>query len=317
MANVVEHVLRSRYLQGQEERIGGVDDAQSLRVAQTNYEYLIDNLNRLTDEKTTRAIQTRQEALYNGEGSREITVEHINCPMGAEKKQEWKQDGQRGPEPTQRSIEAGLFGSGEDNNVAARMNQRSRKAWMRLTRTGVYPFLAHLLDMGVIEDGDLHHEAVNQLGVMACKAYFTEGWDEMVSAFEKSSLWSHRKELSQQSPRFDRLCQFVDEMLSYRSQAPTANDPGPRDGTNIRHMIVLAQSPLSAFITYMLLAHAYRGNVKVVLLNAATKIHAHLTPLIAYSTDSELQLWFCLESEAVSASEVWMEVFDREKLGLL
>jgi hypothetical protein len=79
---------------------------QSLRVAQTNYEYLIDNLNRLTDEKAKRAIQTRQEALYKlekelvpymlmarrpadtfrgkpiGEGSRENTIEHINCPMG-------------------------------------------------------------------------------------------------------------------------------------------------------------------------------------------------------------------------------------------
>ncbi|KAJ3552358.1 hypothetical protein NPX13_g11134 [Xylaria arbuscula] len=184
MANVVEHVLRSRYLQGQEERIGGVDDAQSLRVAQTNYEYLIDNLNRLTDEKTKRAIRTRQEALYKlekelapcllmarrpadtfrgkpiGEGSREITVEHINCPMGdglaqgafrritaevqsyvqhllQEKKQKWNQDGRRGLEPTQRSIEASLFGSGEDNNIAVRMNHKSKKAWIRLIRAGV------------------------------------------------------------------------------------------------------------------------------------------------------------------------------------
>ncbi|KAI3322842.1 hypothetical protein HD806DRAFT_116419 [Xylariaceae sp. AK1471] len=318
MANIVDHVLSSRCLQGREERIGGVDDAQSLKVAQTNYEYLIGNLNRLTDEKTKRTIITRQETLNKlekelvpnllmarrptdtfrgqpiGEGSREITVKHINCPMGdglardafrritaevqsyvqrllLEKKQEWKQGGQIGPEPTQQSVEAGLFGSGEDNNVAARMNHKSKKAWIRLTRAGVYPFLAHVLDTGVIKDGDLDHDAVNQLGVMACKAYFTEGWDEMVGAFEKSSLWSYRKELSQQSPRFGRLCQFVDEMLSYRSQAPTADDPGPRDGTNIRHMIVLTQSPSAAFITYMLLAHAYRGNVKVVLFNAATK----------------------------------------------
>ncbi len=60
-------------------------------------------------------------------------------------------------------------------------------------------------------------------------------------------------------------------MLSYRLQALTADDPGPRDGTNIRHMIVLTQLPLLAFITYMLFAHAYRGNVKVVLFNAAIK----------------------------------------------
>ncbi|KAI1158981.1 hypothetical protein F5B18DRAFT_664818 [Nemania serpens] len=320
MANVVEHVLRSRYLQGQEERIGGIDNAQSLKVAQTNYEYLIDNLDRLTDDdtKTKKAIQARQETLQKleeelvpcllmarrptdtfrgqpiGEGSREISVEHINCPMRdgpardafrrmtadvqsyvqrllLEKKQEWKQGGQIGPEPTQQSVEAGLFGSGEDNHVAARMNRTSNSAWTRLVRAGVYPFLAHLLDTGSIEDGDLHHEVVNQLGVAACKAYYTEGWDGMVKALEQSPLWPHREELIQQSPRFNRLCQFVDDMLSYRSQTPTADDPGPRDGTNIRHMIVLTQSPASAFITYMLLAHTYRENVKVVLFNAATR----------------------------------------------
>ncbi|KAI0812982.1 hypothetical protein GGR55DRAFT_687866 [Xylaria sp. FL0064] len=270
MANVMEHVLCSRYLQGQEERIGGVDDAQFLRVAQTNYEYLIDNLNRLIDEKTKRAIQTRQEALYKleqelapcllmarrpadtfrgkpiGEGSREITVEHINCPMG----DGLAQDAFRRITAEVQNY-AGLFGSGEDNHVAARMNHKS-KAWICLIRAGVYPFLAYLLDINMIKDEHLDHEVVNQLGVAACKAYFTEGWDEMVSAFEKSSLWLHRKELSQ-------------------SQAPTIDDPGPRDGTNIRHMIVLTQSPSSVFITYMLLAHAYKGNIKVVLFNAATK----------------------------------------------
>ncbi|KAI1430078.1 hypothetical protein F5Y12DRAFT_220762 [Xylaria sp. FL1777] len=89
-----------------------------------------------------------------GEGSREINVEHINCPIGdgfardafrrimAEvqsyvqhlllEKKEWKQSGQIGPEPTQQSVEAGPFGSGEDNNVAARINHKSIKAWIRL-----------------------------------------------------------------------------------------------------------------------------------------------------------------------------------------
>ncbi|KAJ3564803.1 hypothetical protein NPX13_g7721 [Xylaria arbuscula] len=223
MANIVDHVLRSRYLQGQKERIRGVNNAQSLKVAQTNYKYLLDNLNRGTDEKTKTKLQDRQE-----------TLDKLEKEL-------------RGPEPTQRSIEAGLFGSGKNNNVAARMNRTSKKAWIRLIRAGVYPFLAHLLDTSVFEDDDLHHEAVNQLGVAACKAYFTEGRDEM----------------------------YVDDMLSYRSWAPTADDPGPRDGMNIRHMIVLTQLPSSAFITYMLLAHAYRGNVKVVLFNAATKNDAN------------------------------------------
>ncbi|KAI1291234.1 hypothetical protein F5Y03DRAFT_388584 [Xylaria venustula] len=237
MVNIVDHVLCSRYLQGEEKRIGGVDNAQSLKVAQKNYEYLLDNLNRGTDEKTKTKLQDRQKTLDKlekelvpcllmarrptdtfrgqpiGERSREITVEHINCPMRdglarnafrrmtadvqsyvqcllLEKKQEWKQGGQTGPEPTQQSVEASLF--------------------------GMYPFIAHLLDIGVIKDGDLDHKTVNQLGVTACKAYFTDGWDKMVRTFEQSSLWLHRKELTQQSPRFNRLCQFVDDMLPLR-----------------------------------------------------------------------------------------------------
>ncbi|KAJ3575071.1 hypothetical protein NPX13_g4159 [Xylaria arbuscula] len=217
MANIVDHILRSRYLQGQEERIGGIGDAQSLKVAQTNYEYLLDNLNhKLEKELVPRLLMARRpidtfRGQPIGEGSREITVKHINCPMGdglardafrritakvqsyvqrllLEKRQDWKQGGQIGSEPTQQSVEAGLFSSGEDHNVAARMNHTSKKAWIRLIRAGVYPFLAHLLDTSVIEDDDLHHEAVNQLGVAACKAYFTEGRDEMISVFEQSSL---------------------------------------------------------------------------------------------------------------------------------
>ncbi|KAI1181380.1 hypothetical protein F5B17DRAFT_445021 [Nemania serpens] len=318
LANIVEHALASRYLQGKEERIGGIDNARSLKAAQTDYQYLIDNLNRLTDEKTRKGIQARRENLDKlekelvpcllmarretdtfrgvpiGDGGREIVVERINCPMLdgrardafrrmtaevqsyvqrllQEKRQEWKQDGQKGPEPTQQSVEAALFGSGADNNVAARMSQASQNTWMRLTRAGVYPFLAHLLATGMIQDGDLHHDAVKQLGVTACRAYFTAGWDEMVRVCEQSPLWPYCRELARQSPKFNQLCKFVDDMLSYRAQPRAANDPGPRDGTNIRHMIVLTQSPASAVITYMLLARAYRINVKVVLLSAATK----------------------------------------------
>lgn len=78
-----------------------------------------------------------------------------------------------------------MFGSGEDNNVAARMKQTSCQAWMWLGRAGVYRFLAHLLDTGLIKDSDLHHKTVNQLGATSCKAYFTKGWDEMVRALKQ------------------------------------------------------------------------------------------------------------------------------------
>ncbi|KAI0163853.1 hypothetical protein GGR57DRAFT_268005 [Xylariaceae sp. FL1272] len=321
LANVVEHILRSRYLQGQEERIGGIDNAQSLKAAQADYEYLINNLNRLSDKNIKKTVQARQVNLHKletelvpsllmarrptdtfrgqpiGDGSREIVVDHINCPMAdglardafrhmtaevqnyvqrllQEQKQEWRRMGETGPKPTRQSIEAQLFGRGDDINVAARMKDTSEQAWRRLIRAAVYPFLAYLLARGSVRDGDLHHEVVNQLGATACREFFIKGRTAMVKALEKSPLWLYREELVQQSPRFSRLCQFVDDMLSYRLQALTADDLGPRDGTNIRHMIVLTQSPSSAFITYMLLVRRYKESVKVVLFNAATKSDA-------------------------------------------
>ncbi|KAI3328243.1 hypothetical protein F4824DRAFT_510938 [Ustulina deusta] len=317
LANIVQHILASRELQWEEVEIGGVTDVQSLIEAQTDFDYLVQNLNS-KDEKIKKKLSGRKEKIYKiekelvprllmarrptdtfrgkpiGEGSRKITVNHIKCPMAdglareafrrttaevqsyvqrllQEAKQEWKQDGQTGPEPTQQSVEASLFGNSVDSAAMARRMKDSGVAWLRLARAGVYPFLAHLLKTGDIKDSMLRYEQANDLGARACRAYFTDGWDAMVSIFEECPLWDHRKELIQQSPRFDRLCHFVDDMLSYRSRVPTTNNPGPRDGTNIRHMIVLTQSPSSAFITYMLLACAYKENVKVVLFNAATK----------------------------------------------
>ncbi|KAI0203071.1 hypothetical protein F4808DRAFT_449388 [Astrocystis sublimbata] len=320
LANIVEHVLHCRSLQGQEGQIGGIHDAQDLKVAQADYEYVISHLDWLSNEKAKKSIQARQKNLHElekvlvpcllmarrpsdsfrgqpiGDGSREITVDHINCPMTGgsaqdafrrmtagvqsyvqrllqDRKHEWRRNGQTGPEPTQQAVEAGLFGSGDDNNVAARMKHTS-KAWVCLTRAGVYPFLSHLLGTGLVQDSALHHIVINELGATACREYFAKGRGGMARVLEQSPLWPHRKELARQSPKFSRLRQFVDDMLSYRVRAPTTDDPGPGDGTNIRHMIVLTQSPSSAFITYMLLARAYTENVKVVLLNAVTKNEA-------------------------------------------
>ncbi|RYP63088.1 hypothetical protein DL769_007075 [Monosporascus sp. CRB-8-3] len=81
-----------------------------------------------------------------GDGSREIAVDPINCEMKAgaarnafarpmaevrsyvyralqERKQEWSQGGQIGPEPIEHSVEMNLFGSGgEGDNVGARLS---------------------------------------------------------------------------------------------------------------------------------------------------------------------------------------------------
>lgn len=317
LANVVDHILESRRLQGLEVEIGGISDVGVFKNRQADYNYLLDKLDRAKDSKTRKEVKTRRVRLSKlekelaplvlmarrptdkfrgeqiGDGSREIIVESITCPMkdGAaqvafrrlvaevrsyvrltlqKQKQEWKQGGQVGPEPSERSVEKKLFG---DSNVGARLRGGSRRAWTRLVRAGVYPTLAGLVEDGLIQDEDLHHETINPLGAQACKAYLAHGRAAMVEVLERSSLMQYRERLAQESTKFAELCKRVNDMISYRSKVPTADDPGPRDGTNIRHMIVLADSPCSAFITYMQLAYACE-EVKVMLINASTKHEA-------------------------------------------
>lgn len=231
-----------------------------------------------------------------GDGSREIVVRPVNCKMKSSaaqkafarltaevrsyvyrafqnKKQEWEQDGRIGPEPSEHSVEISLFGSGEGDNIWARLSGRTGQAWTRLLRAGVYPALARLIEANLIQDEDLYYGTLNEVGAKACKMYFTTGWAKMVEVLKQSRLWKYRGELAKESSKFNRLCAFVDDMIAYRNRRPTADDPGPRDGTNIRHMVILAVSPSSAFITYMQLARRY-PHARVILINAATKNEA-------------------------------------------
>ncbi|KAI0156753.1 hypothetical protein GGR52DRAFT_200011 [Hypoxylon sp. FL1284] len=317
LANIVDHILKSKCLQSLEVKIGGISDVGVFKDRQADYNYLLDKLDRAKDSKAKKEIKIRRGRLSTlekelaplvlmarrpadefrgeqiGDGSREIIVESINCPMkdGAaqvafgrlvaevrsyvrltlqKQKQEWEQGGQVGPEPSERSVERNLFG---DSNVGARLREGSRCAWTRLIRAGVYPALARLMEDGLIQDEDLHHGTINPLGAQACKAYLAQGRAAMVEVWKTSSLSQCRRELAQESTKFAKLRKLVDDMISYRSKVPTADDAGPRDGTNIRHMIVLADSPCSAFITYMQLAYTYK-EVKVMLINASTKHEA-------------------------------------------
>ncbi|GAW19564.1 hypothetical protein ANO14919_090520 [Xylariales sp. No.14919] len=78
-------------------------------------------------------------------------------------------------------------------------------------------------------------------------------------------LWQHREVIAKQSPKYQELQRHREDMISYRTWLPTDDDPGPKDGTNIRHMIVLMQNLSSALVTFMLLADHYADRAKVIV----------------------------------------------------
>lgn len=72
------------------------------------------------------------------------------------------------------------------------------------------------------------------------------------------------------SSKFAKLCWYVDEMVAHRGRHPETHDPGPADGTNVRHMIVFTGSPVSSFVTFMLLCIEY-PQIKAMLINRRTR----------------------------------------------
>jgi len=90
--------------------------------------------------------------------------------------------------------------------------------------------------------------------------------------------WEHRGKLLSESPKFERIRYTIDNILLPQSQlAP--DDPGvdgtpPVDGTNIRHALIFANTPLSALLITMLLLDTYRDNDGVAIIYLHSRIPA-------------------------------------------
>ncbi|KAI1370749.1 hypothetical protein F4677DRAFT_342836 [Hypoxylon crocopeplum] len=223
-----------------------------------------------------------------GDGGRRIVVEPIRCNMlnGSgrkafckltanvqayisqaldQRRSFWVIEGRNGPEPTQRSVEREFFGGSSDSTA-----MKLGRAWTQLLRANVYPVVAHLYVEKFIGDDGLGANSVNHFGNNACaSAVSGASRSTVLGKLSESPFWPHRAELRKQSSKFRKLCEYVESMVAYRSRQPDVNDPGPADGTNIRHMVVFTDSPVSSFITFMLLSEEY-PNLQVMLINGCT-----------------------------------------------
>ncbi|KAI6080124.1 hypothetical protein F4821DRAFT_84523 [Hypoxylon rubiginosum] len=223
-----------------------------------------------------------------GDDGRRIVVEPIQCNMMDgpgrdafckltanvqtyvsqaldQRRNAWVQGGSKGPEPTQRSVEQEFFGGSSDSTAL-----KLGKVWTQLLRANVYPVVAHLYVKELVGEDDLGASSVNHHGDNACASVVSGASPSiLLQKLSESPFWKHRAKLRKQSSKFQKLCEYVEDMVAYRDHQPDANDPGPADGTNIRHMVVFTDSPVSSFITFMLLCQKY-PNIQVMLINGCT-----------------------------------------------
>ena len=228
-----------------------------------------------------------------GDDGREMLIDHVRCDMidGSgrdafcrltaqvqtyvsrafdERHNAWMTGGKKGAEPTRRSVELEYFGGQGDGVTAMRLGKAGSRAWTQLLRANVYPEVARLYLDGSVTEKDLEHSSVNRHGDEACLAATDAGQGSLLRKLAESPFWPHRAQLVNQSPKFAKLCEYVEEMLAYRKRQPDVDDPGPADGTNVRHMVVFSDSAVSSFITFMLLCEKY-PNVQVMIINGRTR----------------------------------------------
>ncbi|OTA94931.1 hypothetical protein M434DRAFT_381987 [Hypoxylon sp. CO27-5] len=186
-----------------------------------------------------------------------------------ERLNDWVRGGKQGSRPTQRSVEQEFFDGPSDKTT-----MKLGKAWTQLLRTNVYPMVARLYLDDLVHEADMSADSINRYGSDACSlAVSGASRGDLLNELGKSIFWSYRAQLRDQSSKFQMLCEYVDDMVAHRKRQPNAEDPGPADGTNIRHMVVFTDSPLSSFITYMLLSEKY-PEIQVRLINGRTPILA-------------------------------------------
>lgn len=229
-----------------------------------------------------------------GDDGRKIVIGHIKCNMidgpgrdafckltahvqtyvsraFDERHNAWILGGKKGTEPTQRSVELEFFGGQSDGVTAMKLGKVGSRSWTQLLRANVFPEVAHLYLDHLITEKDLEHDSVNRYGDEACLLAATDaGREGLLEKLAESPFWPYRDQLVNQSSKFAKLCEYVEDMVAYRDRQFDIHDPGPADGSNIRHMTIFSDSAVSSFIAFMLLCDKF-PQVQVMIINGRTR----------------------------------------------
>jgi hypothetical protein len=175
-----------------------------------------------------------------------------------------------------------LEGGGNTRNADA-------KAFYQLARrASTFPTVAHLVMRGEVDREWTLARALNIFSEKMTKRLYPPE-DARLQTAKQSALrhlqqadsppwWRYRQRLGDESAKFDRIKYTIDNILLPQSQlapdAPDVNGPPPGDGTNIRHMLIFASTPLSSFLITMLLLENYLNEDRVAILYMHSKIPA-------------------------------------------
>ncbi|KAI0601081.1 hypothetical protein F4775DRAFT_479167 [Biscogniauxia sp. FL1348] len=165
-------------------------------------------------------------------------------------------------EPVQLVVQRALLDDAADN-------PRRNQAFEIILHSSTFPMVAQLVFSGLIGYTEmlvtnLAPVSYRVSNLLADDAYRAD----IIATLEESPWWPHRRELIQNSAKYTAVRDMIQRLVQLSALPPTHADitdlgPLPPDGTSTRHMLVLTESPLSAFLMFMCLYHQSTPNRNV------------------------------------------------------
>ncbi|KAI1490198.1 hypothetical protein F5X96DRAFT_637337 [Biscogniauxia mediterranea] len=165
----------------------------------------------------------------------------------------WQRNGSPDDEePEAIVVQRGLLDDAADN-------PRRNQAFEIIMHSSTFPMVAQLVFTGLIEYTEMLVTRLAPVSSRVSRLLAENAFRaEILEALRESPWWQHRNGLVQSSQKYAAVRAMVDELIRLSRLPRTHADvtglgPPPPDGTSTRHMLVLTDSPLSAFLMLMCL----------------------------------------------------------------
>lgn len=243
-----------------------------------------------------------------GNAPREIIVEVLDMPAGRvrdahkglrstvrtwirarveEAIKKWGDGGQVGPKPTFTAVEREVL------EAASNSDLRSIKSYGIIIRAAVFPAIAWILEdeTNNVNYKDILAGKVKTVANEVTTALEKRSQDAnqvriaVEQALKKSKFWKFRQELKESSPKYARLVQYIDHVISLNTtewdESTGFPDPGPPplDGSRARHILIYTDSQIASFLVFMLLYPDYHDRIEWVYIHSGISMERR-TPML-------------------------------------
>ncbi|KAI0442694.1 hypothetical protein F4803DRAFT_575256 [Xylaria telfairii] len=190
----------------------------------------------------------------------------------------WKESGQQGEKPVKRAI------AQRNLELLSDSPRSSFRASQILLRASTFPAVAQLVNDKVVSYEDTLGTKVLPIAtkistILRPKDFDDETKLEALRALESSPWWEHRNTLFESSRKIREVVHQIDNLIEISTKAvddPSLAElgPPPSDKTTIRHLLLYADYPLSAFLMLMVLLPRYTNkNVEFMYAHSGVNVN--------------------------------------------